>query len=111
MQTEALVATMKSLKLYGMAQAVSELALQQGPAFKQAQPLLDDLIKAEVAEREVRSIRYPMHTARFPAHRDLSGFRFQESAVDATLVKTLHACDFVGDAHNVVFIGGPEHAT
>jgi len=107
MQTEALVATMKQLKLYGMAQAVSDLAQTGGPAFKQAQPLLDDLIKAEVAEREVRSIRYQMHTARFPAPRDLSGFKFEESVVDAALVKTLHACDFVSEAHNVVFIGGP----
>jgi hypothetical protein len=56
MQADAMLTTMKSLKLHGMAQAVAELAQQQGPAFKQAQPVLDDLLKAEVAEREVRSI-------------------------------------------------------
>ena len=32
---------------------------------------------------------------------------FAESAVDQTLVKSLHAGDFIDDAHNVVFIGGP----
>ncbi len=107
MSAEALVTTMKALKLHGMAQAVAELAEQQGPAFKQAAPLLGDLIKAEVAEREVRSINYQLQSARFPAYRDLAGFKFEESAVDAALVKNLHGCDFVGDAHNVVFIGGP----
>ena len=107
MSADAMVMTMKGLKLFGMAQAVSELAQQQGPAYKRAEALLNDLIKAEVAEREVRSINYQMKAARFPAFRDLAGFRFAESAVDETLVKTLHRCEFVEDAHNVVFIGGP----
>ena len=95
MSAEALATTMKSLKLFGMAQAVSELATQQSPAFRQAMPILSDLIKAEVAEREVRSINYQMKSARFPAYRDLAGFRFQDSRVDAALVKTLHACQFI----------------
>ncbi len=107
MSADAMITTMKSLKLYGMAQAITELAAQQGPAFKQAEPVLDDLVKAEVAEREVRSINYQMKAARFPAYRDLAGFRFEDSAVDAALVKSLHGCQFVEDAHNVVFIGGP----
>ena len=104
---EALVTTMKSLKLHGMAQAVADLAAQQGPAFKQAERILSDLIKAEVAEREVRSIQYQLKSARFPAYRDLAGFKFEESAVDVTLVKSLHGCDFIELAHNVVLIGGP----
>jgi len=69
--------------------------------------VLDDLLKAEVAEREVRSINYQMKVARFPAYRDLAGFSFADSIVDVALVKSLHGCEFIGDAHNVVFIGGP----
>jgi DNA replication protein DnaC len=104
---EALMTTMKSLKLHGMAQAVADLAAQQGPAFKQAERILSDLIKAEVAEREVRSIQYQLKSARFPAYRDLAGFKFEESAIDVALVKSLHGCDFIEQAHNVVLIGGP----
>jgi len=104
---EALVTTMKSLKLHGMAQAVADLAAQQGPAFKQAERVLSDLLKAEVAEREVRSIQYQLKSARFPTYRDLAGFKFEDSAVDVALVKSLHGCDFIELAHNVVFIGGP----
>ena len=107
MPADAMIATMKSLKLFGMAQAISELAEQQGPAFKRTEPVLDDLLKAEVAEREVRSINYQMKAAKFPAYRDLAGFKFEDATVDAALVKSLHCCDFVEDAHNVVFIGGP----
>jgi DNA replication protein DnaC len=104
---ESLVIALKSLKLHGLAQAVAELAAQQGPAFKQAERILGDLIKAEVAEREVRSIQYQLKSARFPAYRDLAGFRFEQSAVDVALVKSLHACEFIEQAHNVVLIGGP----
>jgi DNA replication protein DnaC len=104
---ESLVIALKSLKLHGLAQAVAELAAQQGPAFKQAERILGDLIKAEVAEREVRSVQYQLKSARFPAYRDLAGFRFEQSAVDVALVKSLHDCEFIEQAHNVVLIGGP----
>ena len=107
MPAEAMITTMKSLKLFGMAHAISELSQQQGPAFKQAEPVLQDLLKAEVAEREVRSINYQMKVAKFPAYRDLVGFHFKDSSVDVSLVKSLHRCEFIQDAHNVVFIGGP----
>jgi DNA replication protein DnaC len=105
MAAEALLATMKSLKLHGMAQAISELAHQQGPAFRKAEPVLEDLLKAEVAEREVRSINYQMKAAKFPAY--LVGFKFKDSSVDVSLIKSLHRCEFIQESHNVVFIGGP----
>ena len=57
MSADALVTTLKSMKLHGMAGAVTELAAQGAPAFKQSSALLEQLIKAEVAEREVRSMR------------------------------------------------------
>ena len=63
--------------------------------------------KAEVAEREVRSINYQMKAARFPAYRDLAGFDFAQSSVDEALTRSLHRCEFLEDAQNVVFVGGP----
>jgi DNA replication protein DnaC len=65
------------------------------------------LLKAEGAERQVRSIGYQMKAARFPAHRDLAGFEFGNSTVDEALVRKLHSTAFTETAHNVVFIGGP----
>jgi DNA replication protein DnaC len=65
------------------------------------------LLKAEVAEREVRSINYQMNVARFPVYRDLTGFDFIESQVDEALVRSLHRCEFIDDTQNVVFVGGP----
>jgi len=68
--------------------------------------VLEGLIKAEVAEREVRSVNYQMKVARFPAHRDLAGFDFKESAVNEALVRTLHRGEFLEEAENIVLIGG-----
>ncbi len=107
MPTDAVVLSLKSLKLFGMAGAVAELAEQGAPAYHQSIGLLDQLIKAEVADREVRSINYQMKVARFPAHRDLSGFIFSDSAVNEALVRTLHRCRFLDQTENIVLIGGP----
>ena len=54
----ALVIMLRSLKMRGMAQAVDELAQQGAPAFQAAIPMLSQLLKAETAEREVRSMVY-----------------------------------------------------
>jgi len=103
----AMVATLKALKLFGMAHAVAELAAQGAPAFDAAQPMLGQLLKAETAEREVRSVGYQMKVARFPAYRDLAGFDFAHSEVNEALVRQLHRCEFLEQAHNVVLVGGP----
>ena len=67
----ALVIMLRSLKMHGMAQAVDELAQQAAPAFEAAIPVLSQLLKAETAEREVRSMAYQLKAARFPVYRDL----------------------------------------
>ena len=103
----AIVIMLRSLKMYGMAQAVTDLIEQGAPAFEAAIPMLSQLLKAELAEREVRSIAYHMKSARFPAYKDLSGFDFATSEVNEATVRTLHRCEFMDGAQNVVLIGGP----
>ncbi len=107
MQHEGHVRILKSLKLFGMTHAIEELGNQNSPAFNQALPMLDSLIKAEVAEREVRSVNYQLRVAKFPVYRDLVGFDFSQSLVNEATVKQLHRCDFMEQAQNVVLIGGP----
>ena len=53
------------------------------------------------------SINYQMKIARFPAHRDLAGFDFNESSISVSQVKSLHRCEFLDDTENIVLIGGP----
>jgi DNA replication protein DnaC len=106
----ALVIMLRSLKMYGMAQAVEDLAQQGAPAFEAAVPMLAQLLKAETAEREVRSMAYQLKAARFPAYRDLASFDFASSAANEPLVRQLHLCAFVETADNVVLVGGPDQA-
>ena len=62
------LAQLKALHLYGMAAAWGEW-LAEGPR-KPMQPeaWLDRLIAAELADRQVRSLRYQLKVARFPVH-------------------------------------------
>ena len=103
----AIVIMLRSLKMHGMAQAVTDLIDQGAPAFEAAIPILSQLLKAELAEREVRSIAYHMKAARFPAYKDLSAFDFAASEINEATVRTLHRCEFMDGAQNVVLIGGP----
>lgn len=103
----AIIVMLRSLKMHGMAQAVTDLMEQGAPAFDAAVPILSQLLKAETAEREVRSVSYQLKIARFPAYRDLAGFDFVSSEINEALVRLLHRCEFIDVADNIVLVGGP----
>lgn len=103
----AIVIMLRGLKMYGMAQAVGDLMEQGSPTFEAAVPIISQLLKAETAEREVRSVAYQIKAARFPAYKDLTGFDFTSSEVNEALVRQLHRCEFIDNADNVVLVGGP----
>jgi len=99
---------LKAMKLYGMASAWSEFSAQGNAAGVQStRALIERLLDAELTDRAMRSVRYQMHSARFPIHRDLAGFNFEQSSVDRKVVMELSDLSFTEQAHNVVFIGGP----
>ena len=90
----AIVIMMRSLKMRHaegvlpgrrMAQAVQDLQEQGSPAVDAAIPILSQLLKVEMAEREVRSVAYHMKAARFPAYMDLSAFDFVVSEIREAL--------------------------
>ena len=99
---------LRSLKLYGMSNAVEDLVARGGPAFEAATPMLSQLLKAEIAEREVRSITYQTKVARFPSYKDLAGFDLKSSDISEATVRQLHRGEFIENAENVVLIGGPD---
>ena len=82
----SIVIMLRSLKLHGMAHAVDDLVAQGAPAFEAATPMLSQLLKAEMAEREVRSIAYQTKVARFPSYKDLAGFEFKSSDINEATV-------------------------
>jgi DNA replication protein DnaC len=90
-----LVATLRTLKLHGMAQSYSEVAAQARMGAFTPEVFMKQLLAAEKAERLVRSTAYQMSAAKLPAHRDLAGFDFSQTTIDETLVRTLARCEFI----------------
>ena len=102
-----IIAGLKSLKLHGMAANYPDVSAQARHTDFTPDSFMHQLIQSESADRSVRSTAYQMGAARFPAHRDLAGFVFEQAQVDEPLVRTLHSGKFTEANHNVVFIGGP----
>ena len=98
---------LKALRLYGMTSAWDELIAQgTSAAIDSSRWLIEHLLDEEHTNRSMRSIRYQMHAAKFPVHRDLAGFDFEQSKVDRSLITELADLSFTEAAHNVVLIGG-----
>ena len=108
-----LVVELKQLRLHGMAGAWGDL-VEQGAMAGDGQSdtdssrwLLEHLLQAETTDRAMRSVSHQMAAAKFPVHRDLAGFDFAVSPVDAKLIHQLAEGEFTQAAHNVVLVGGP----
>lgn len=100
------LADLKRLRLYGMAACYSD-GLEQGqPAMTAGTALLTQLVQAEATDRATRSVRYQMHVARFPVHRDLAGFDFAQAKVDRRQITGFATTAFTAQAENIVLIGG-----
>jgi DNA replication protein DnaC len=97
---------LKALHLYGRAQALVELAADPAVPVQPPAQWVQHLIETERADRQVRTLRYQMKAARFPLHRDLATFEFQESTVSEARLRTLASADFTRTAHNLIFVGG-----
>lgn len=107
-----LITELKELRLHGMAAAWAELTEPgSSEALESSRWLLEHLLTAEAGDRGLRSVRHQMHVAKFPVHRDLAGFDFEISPVDRKLVIQLADMSFTSEAHNIVLVGGPDHAT
>ncbi len=97
---------LKALRLYGMVGAWEELGQGNRPDVDTSRWLIEHLLDSEQTDRAIRSVRYQIHAAKFPVHRDLAGFEFEQSKVDRGLITELADLSFTEEAHNVVFIGG-----
>jgi DNA replication protein DnaC len=105
-QRHELLATLSELKLRGMVAAFDEAVVQGLRLRRPVEEILGDLLRAEAAERRSRSIRYRLGVAGLPVMKDLDSFRFDQSPVNAALVRSLHDGTFLAAQRNVVLVGG-----
>lgn len=105
MLTES-IQSLKTMHLYGMATALAELEAERPRSPPSPEVWLKRLIQAEQVDRQTRSLRYQLRVARFPTHRDFSGFDWRESSLDEARVRQLATGAFMETAHNLILVGG-----
>ena len=106
MERHEIMALMRELKLAGMRAAYDD-AIRDGIRHRRnAAEILGDLLRAELAEKTARSIRYQMSAARFPVMKSLAEFDFDAVTVNEALVRDLHEGAFMDQTRNAVFVGG-----
>ena len=106
MERHELIELMRALKLAGMRAAFDEVMRAGVQHQRSAAEILGDLLRAELAEKTARSIRYQMSAAQFPVMKHLAEFDFDATSVNEALVRGLHEGDFLDQTRNAVFVGG-----
>jgi DNA replication protein DnaC len=97
---------MGSLKLYGMRAAFDEVMSHAVKRQHEPPRVVGDLLKAEIAEKQARSIKYQLTSAKLPLAKDLPDFQFEGTPINDTLVKDLAGGGFLAQQRNLVLIGG-----
>ena len=68
--------------------------------------IIVELLAAEIAEKQARSIKYQMTIAKLPLAKDLDGFTFAETPINESLVRSLATGAFLAEQRNAVLVGG-----
>lgn len=103
---DRLMEAIGTLGLYGMKATFDEILASGIKSRATPDKILCDLLEAELAERQVRSIRYRMSLAKFPVDKDLDLFDFTASPVNEMQVRHIHEGGFLSDHTNVIMVGG-----
>jgi hypothetical protein len=89
MERTQLFDLMGELKLYGMKAAFDEVMATAVKRQHEPQRIVGDLLKAEISEKQARSIKYQLTIAKLPLAKDLDGFQFEGTPINETLVNDL----------------------
>ena len=101
-----LLSSMKALHLYGMAAAWGELQAEKSRQAHRPEVWMARMIAAEQTDRQLKSLRYQLKSARFPIHRDLLGIDWTETPLSQAVVEQLATAAFMETAHNLILVGG-----
>jgi DNA replication protein DnaC len=92
---------MGQLKLFGMKNAYDEILATALKRQHEPQRFAGDLLKAEISEKQARSIKYQLTIA-----KDVDGFEFKGTPINESLVRDLAGGGFIAQQRNVVLVGG-----
>jgi DNA replication protein DnaC len=97
---------MATLKLYGMRAGYDEVMATGIKRQHEPPRIVGDLLKAEIAEKQARSIKYQLTIAKLPLAKDIDDFTFDGTPINEALVRELATGAFLAEQRNAVLIGG-----
>ena len=106
MERTELFYMMSQLKLFGMRAGYDEVMATGIKRQHEPPRIVVDLLQAEISEKQARSIRYQISTAKLPLAKDLEDFEFTGTPINETLVRDLASGEFVAAQRNAVLVGG-----
>ena len=106
MERHEVLAMMTELKLSGMRDAYDDILADGLKRRHPVQQIIGALLKAEIADKTARSIKYQMTGAKLPTTKELADFDFAASPVNEPLVRELAGGGFLEGKRNMVLVGG-----
>ena len=106
MERTEILDVMGKLKLFGMRAAFDELIASGVKRRHEPQRIIGDLLKAEVADKAARSIKYQLAIAKLPLAKELADFQFKDTPINEALVRELATGSFIAQQRNIVLAGG-----
>jgi DNA replication protein DnaC len=106
MDRSEILEMMAALQLSGMRAAYDEIVTTGIKRKHSIDHIIAALLKAEIAEKQARSIRYQMGIAKLPLAKELADFAFSDTPINEQLVRDLANGTFLAQQRNVVAVGG-----
>ena len=106
MERHDILALMGKLKLLGMKAAFDEVLANGLKRQYPVQQIIGELLAAEIAEKQARSIRYQIAAAKLPLAKEMADFDFTGTPINESLVRDLATGGFLAQQRNAVLVGG-----
>ena len=106
MERTEILELMTRLKLYGMRAAYDEVMTAGIKRRHEPSRILGDLLAAEIADKQARSIKYQLTIAKLPLAKDIDDFDFAGTPVNERLIRDLAGGGFLAEQRNAVLVGG-----
>src|SRR5215469_9545783 len=106
MERTDILELMSTLKLYGRRAAYDEVMATGIKRRHEPPRIVGDLLSAEIAEKQARSIKYQLTIAKLPLAKDIDDFDFTGTPVNEALIRDLASGGFLAEQRNAVLIGG-----
>ena len=101
MDRSEILQMMAALQLSGMRAAYDEIVTTGIKRKHGIDHIIAALLKAEIAEKQARSIRYQMGIAKLPLAKELADFAFSDTPINEQLVRDLANGNFLAQQRKI----------